>query len=201
MPDVPVADVLGGMLPVAYDMVECHFGMLHSHGLCRLYTLLIHSDFLEAILNRSDSIPTVLSILMGLTKRMKAVAKVLDEFMEKIIDEHVQSKDSRSKDFVDLMLSFLGSEETGYRTDRGHIKAVFLDMLGAAVDTSTSSIEWVQSELMKDPRTMKKLQNELDNVVGKDRKVKESDLDNLGILGHGCRGNLQASSSGSTHIP
>ncbi|KAL5820368.1 hypothetical protein ACOSQ3_022250 [Xanthoceras sorbifolium] len=139
MPDVPVADVLGGMLPVAYDMVECHLGMLHSHSLCRLYTLLIHSDFLEAIRNRSDSIPTVLSILM--------------------------------------------------------------DMLGAAVDTSTSSIEWVQSELMKDPRTMKKLQNELDNVVGKDRKVKESDLDNLGILGHGCRGNLQASSSGSTHIP
>ncbi|KAH7565814.1 hypothetical protein JRO89_XS08G0021000 [Xanthoceras sorbifolium] len=142
MPDVPVADVLGGMLPVAYDMVECHLGMLHSHSLCRLYTLLIHSDFLEAIRNRSDSIPTVLSILMvralnadrrsirrrslGLTKRMKAVAKVLDEFMEKIIDEHVQSKDSRTKDFVDLMLSFFGSEETGYRTDRGHIKALFL---------------------------------------------------------------------------
>ncbi|KAL5820370.1 hypothetical protein ACOSQ3_022252 [Xanthoceras sorbifolium] len=57
---------------------------------------------------------------------MKAVAKVLDEFMEKIIDEHVQSKDSRTKDFVNLMLSFIGSEETNYRTDRGHINAVIL---------------------------------------------------------------------------
>ncbi|KAH7565829.1 hypothetical protein JRO89_XS08G0023300 [Xanthoceras sorbifolium] len=46
--------------------------------------------------------------LQGLTKRMKAVAKVLDEFMKKIIDEHVQSKDdSKTKDFVDLMLSFM----------------------------------------------------------------------------------------------
>ncbi|KAH7565828.1 hypothetical protein JRO89_XS08G0023200 [Xanthoceras sorbifolium] len=60
-------------------------------------------------------------------------------------------------------------------------------MLGAAMDTSTSSIEWVLSEQMN------KLQNELENVVGKDRKVEESDLDNLEYLDmliaeypHGC---------------
>ncbi|KAL5751721.1 hypothetical protein ACOSQ2_022228 [Xanthoceras sorbifolium] len=114
---------------------------------------------------------------------MKAVAKVFDEFFEKIIDEHVQSKDdSRTKDFVDLMLNFMGSEETEYHIDREHTKAIILDILTAAMDTSATTIEWALSELIKHPRIMKKVQNELENVVGIDRMVEESDLDNLEYL-------------------
>ncbi|GAY36997.1 hypothetical protein CUMW_280190 [Citrus unshiu] len=64
---------------------------------------------------------------LGLTKRSKAVAKVFDSFMEKIIDEHVQSKDeNRTEDFVDVMLSFEGSEDTENKIERDHIKAVVL---------------------------------------------------------------------------
>ncbi|KAJ0040941.1 hypothetical protein Pint_26785 [Pistacia integerrima] len=76
--------------------------------------------------NLGDYIPQIASLdLQGLTKRMKAVSKVFDAFFEKIIDEHVQSKDEkRTKDFVDVMLSFLGSEETEYKIDREHIKAI-----------------------------------------------------------------------------
>ncbi|KAL5751713.1 hypothetical protein ACOSQ2_022220 [Xanthoceras sorbifolium] len=74
---------------------------------------------LLAAFNLAGYIHQIASLdLQGLTKRVKAVAKVLDEFMEKIIDEHVQSKDdSRTKGFVDLILSFMGSEETDYRID------------------------------------------------------------------------------------
>ncbi|KAJ0041340.1 hypothetical protein Pint_26769 [Pistacia integerrima] len=83
---------------------------------------------LTAIPNLGDYIPQIASLdLQGLTKRMKAVSKVFDAFFEKIIDEHVQSKDeNRTKDFVDVMLSFLGSEETEYKIDREHIKAIIL---------------------------------------------------------------------------
>ncbi|KAL5751712.1 hypothetical protein ACOSQ2_022219 [Xanthoceras sorbifolium] len=134
--------------------------------------------------NLADFIPQIASLdLQGLTKRMKAVAKVYDEFFEKIIDEHAQSKDdNRTKDFVDLMLSFMGSEETEYRIDREHIKAIILDMLAAAMDSTAATIEWGLSVLIKHPRIMKKVQNELENVVGKDRMVEESDLDNLKYL-------------------
>ncbi|KAH7565827.1 hypothetical protein JRO89_XS08G0023100 [Xanthoceras sorbifolium] len=133
---------------------------------------------LLATINLADYIPQIASLdLQGLRKRMKVVSKVFDEFLEKIIDEHVHSKDdSITKDFVDLMLSFMGSEETEYRINREHIKAIISDMFGAAMDTSASSIEWVLSEQMN------KLQNELENVLCKDRKVEESDLDNLEYL-------------------
>lgn len=83
---------------------------------------------LAAIPNLGDYIPQIASLdLQGLRKRMKAVSKVFDAFFEKIIDEHVRSKDEkRTKDFVDVMLSFLGSEETEYKINREHIKAIIL---------------------------------------------------------------------------
>jgi hypothetical protein len=78
--------------------------------------------------NLGDYIPYVSSLdLQGLTKRMKAVSKIFDDFLEKIIDEHVQSKEkNKSKDFVDVMLGFMGSEESEYRIEQPNIKAIIL---------------------------------------------------------------------------
>ena len=83
---------------------------------------------LAASFNFGDYIPPIAPLdLQGLTKRMKAVGKVFDDFFEKIIDEHIQFKDeNRTKDFVDVMLEFLGSEETEYRIGRDNIKAIIL---------------------------------------------------------------------------
>ena len=78
--------------------------------------------------NLGDYIPQITGLdLQGLTKRLKAVAKAYDAFLEKIIDEHVQSKDeNRTEDFVDVMLSFEGSEDTEKKIEREHIKAIVL---------------------------------------------------------------------------
>ncbi|KAK9233491.1 hypothetical protein WN943_023741 [Citrus x changshan-huyou] len=134
--------------------------------------------------NLGDYIPQIAGLdLQGLTKRSKAVAKVFDAFMEKIIDEHIQSKDeNRTEDFVDVMLSFEGSEDAEKKIDREHIKAVVMDMLAGAIDTSPTVVEWALSELIKHPTVMKKLQRELENIVGLKRMVEESDLENLEYL-------------------
>ena len=55
-------------------------------------------------------------------------------------------------------------------------------MLVGSIDTSATAIEWTISELLKNPRVMKKLQRELETVVGMKRKVGESDLDKLKYL-------------------
>ncbi|KAG6721866.1 hypothetical protein I3842_03G133200 [Carya illinoinensis] len=114
---------------------------------------------------------------------MKAVSKIVNDFLEKIIDEHVQCKDeNKTNDFVDAMLNLVGSKELEYNIERSNIKAITLDMLVGSVDTSATAIEWVLSELMKHPRVMKKLQKELENVVGLERMVEEVDLDRLKYL-------------------
>lgn len=50
------------------------------------------------------------------------------------------------------------------------------------MDTSSTSIEWALSELMKHPRVMKKAQEEVRTHVGRDRMVDESDLVKLDYL-------------------
>ena len=55
-------------------------------------------------------------------------------------------------------------------------------MLIASIDTSATTIEWVLSELLIHPEIMKKLQKELEEKVGLDRIVGESDLEGLEYL-------------------
>lgn len=52
----------------------------------------------------------------------------------------------------------------------------------ASMDTSSTATEWAISELIKHPRIMKKVQEELETVVGMDRMVEESDLEKLEYL-------------------
>ncbi|KAF7850600.1 hypothetical protein BT93_L5204 [Corymbia citriodora subsp. variegata] len=140
---------------------------------------------LGATPNIGDYVPYLASFdLQGLTKRMKAVSKVFDAFFEKIIDEHTQSKKEggERKDFVDVMLGFMGSNEGEYHIDRPHIKAIILDMLSGSMDTSATAVDWAMTELIRHPSAMKKLQGELEIAVGMNRAVEESDLEGLDYL-------------------
>ncbi|XAR49429.1 Abieta-7,13-dien-18-ol hydroxylase [Bertholletia excelsa] len=141
---------------------------------------------LVATPNIGDYFPFIGALnLQGLNGRMKALSKVFDKFLEKIIDEHVQSKPTEQKqhkDFVDIMLALMESQEAEFRIDRAHVKAIMLDMLGASMDTSAAAIEWTLSELLKHPEVMKKVQNELEKVVGINGMVEESDMESLEYL-------------------
>ncbi|XP_022133199.1 cytochrome P450 CYP736A12-like [Momordica charantia] len=139
---------------------------------------------LGAAPNLGDFIPFIAGLdLQGLTRQMKAVHKVFDGFLEKIINEHLEARDEhKTKDFVDVMLDLVDSEQSEYQIDRSAIKAIMLDMLAAAMDTSATAIGWAMPELIKHPHIMKKMQVELEKVVGLDRVVEESDLENLEYL-------------------
>ena len=65
---------------------------------------------------------------------------------------------------------------------RDNIKAILYDMLAASTDTSSTSIEWAMSELLRNPPLLKKVQDELERVVGMERMVRESDLPRLVYL-------------------
>ncbi|XP_009631573.1 cytochrome P450 71AU50-like [Nicotiana tomentosiformis] len=80
------------------------------------------------------------------------------------------------------MMEIMQSGEAEFQFDCRHIKAILLDMLIAAMDTSATSVEWILTELLRHTQAMKKLQRELEEVVGMDRMVEESDLENLKYL-------------------
>ncbi|KAL9329684.1 hypothetical protein ACSQ67_004687 [Phaseolus vulgaris] len=85
--------------------------------------------YLAAAPNMGDYIPYIGKLdLQGLIKRMKVMRKIFDEFFDKIIDEHIQSEkgEEEVKDFVDVMLGFVGTEELGFRVEIPNIKAILL---------------------------------------------------------------------------
>ncbi|KAM7267429.1 hypothetical protein ACFE04_009595 [Oxalis oulophora] len=149
--------------------------------------------------NLSDFVPFLAPLdLQGLTKRMKVVIKTLDKLFEKIISEHEKDDNvpkKQHKDFVDLLLSMLNqpmnananananaNEDPLYIVDKPNIKAILLDMVAGSLDTSSTSINWILAELVRHPRVMTLLQEELDTVVGKNRVVEEKDLVKLHYL-------------------
>ncbi|KAL5726235.1 hypothetical protein ACHQM5_009291 [Ranunculus cassubicifolius] len=136
---------------------------------------------LAGVFSIADFIPWLGPLdIQGYRRRMKRVAIVMDTFFETLIDEHEKDTSSlpgEHRDFLDIMLSLMHSSNTqGERINRDNIKAILVDLLGAAMDTTATAIEWTVAELLKNPRVMALVQEELEKVVGLDRMVEEEDL-------------------------
>ncbi|XP_052179866.1 cytochrome P450 CYP736A12-like [Diospyros lotus] len=141
--------------------------------------------------NVADFVPLLSPLdLQGLTRRLKKASKVGDKILERIMDGHEQdatANQRQHRNLIDVLLSLAkkSSTKTGecsFSIDRTNAKAIALDMIVGSFDTSSTAISWIMSELLRHPRAMKKLQEELDRVVGRDRVVEEMDLANLEYL-------------------
>ncbi|CAI9109293.1 OLC1v1009095C1 [Oldenlandia corymbosa var. corymbosa] len=139
---------------------------------------------ISALINLGDYFPLVRVLdLQGFTRRFKKIAKVYDDLLEKIIDDHVNSQDqNETKDFVDILMDIMESGKSEFDFDRRHVKAILLDMLIASMDSTMATVEWTLSELIRHPQTMKKLQKEIEDKVGNARILEESDLEGLVYL-------------------
>ncbi|KAK9123655.1 hypothetical protein Sjap_013257 [Stephania japonica] len=141
----------------------------------------------------ADNIPILgwLDIVTGLITRLKKTARKLDSFLEQVIEEHIiQSSSSndleKAKDFVDVLLQIQEHEDNkiSKKLTRDKIKALILDMFVAGTETSCKVIEWAMSELIRNPRIMKKAQEEVRRIVREKGKLKldEEDIQEMDYL-------------------
>ncbi|CAD6254277.1 unnamed protein product [Miscanthus lutarioriparius] len=123
-------------------------------------------------------------------RRLRETRDGLDKFIDKIIDDHIQrgrSSTDAQADIVDEMLACIPGDAVddrhgSLRLTRGNIKAIILDLMFGGTETVASSIEWAMKELLRNPDDLRRLQQELADVVGMDRNVTESDLSELPFL-------------------
>ncbi|XP_058754463.1 trimethyltridecatetraene synthase-like [Vicia villosa] len=139
---------------------------------------------LNGILNIGDFIPWIHFLdLQGYVKRMKALSKKFDRFMEYVLEEHIERKknvkDYVSKDLVDVLLQLVEDPDLEVKIERDGVKAFTQDLIVGGTQSSTISVEWAISELIRKPEIFKKAIEELDRVIGKDRWVEEKDMANL----------------------
>ncbi|XP_015890088.3 cytochrome P450 CYP82D47-like [Ziziphus jujuba] len=141
--------------------------------------------YLFGVFVLSDAIPSFGWLdINGYEKAMKKTAKELDILIGGWLEEHKQKrliggKGRKEQDFMDVMLNILDdSKVSAYDADTVN-KATCLNLLLAGSDTTMVSLTWALSLLLNNPQELKKAQDELDIVVGKDRHVDESDIPNL----------------------
>nr|UXF47977.1 cytochrome P450 CYP71-4 [Euphorbia poissonii] len=138
----------------------------------------------------ADLYPSVklLKSLSRLNSKVERHQRKTDKILHDIIDEHRARKaagiksSEENKDLVDVLLNVQEQGELQFPLKDDNIKAILLDIFGGGTETSSTTIEWAMSELLKNPRIMKKAQLEVRQVFGTEGNIDESRLSELSYL-------------------
>ncbi|KAG7620180.1 Cytochrome P450 superfamily [Arabidopsis suecica] len=136
--------------------------------------------------NVSDFFPRLARFdLQGLVKKMHVCARELDAILDRAIEQMQllrtrDGDDGECKDFLQHLMKLKDQEaDSEVPITVNHVKAVLVDMVVGGTESSTNTIEFVMAELISNPELMRRAQQELDEVVGKDNIVEESHITSL----------------------
>ncbi|XP_024029886.1 cytochrome P450 71D9 [Morus notabilis] len=134
------------------------------------------------------------SFLAGLTganHKYESIKGRAGRIMENIVKEHKdkkstmkssQSSQKDQEDLLDVLLKFHNQAELGFSLTTNNIKAVIWDIFFAGSETSSTVVDWAMVEMIKNPRVMKKAQDEVRQVCSKKGLVDETMLSEMKYL-------------------
>ncbi|KAL2347892.1 hypothetical protein Fmac_001892 [Flemingia macrophylla] len=130
-------------------------------------------------------------LVTGLRPKLERLHRQLDQILENIIIEHEKAKskaregqDEEKEDLVDILLKFQDANDNNkniYLT-KDNIKATIQEIFGAGGEPSAITIEWAMAEMVKDPRVMKKAQDEVRKVFNMKGRVDGTCINELKYL-------------------
>ncbi|KAM4123469.1 hypothetical protein ACJW30_01G162300 [Castanea mollissima] len=183
---------LSEVLPKLTNGIICRvtLGRRYDGGEGRRKFKKLIEDLVEllGIINVGDYIPWLawVSHANGLDAKVEKVAKQFDDFLEEVMEEHIscQKKGSdghvisldneEQKDLVDILLWIQRENMIGFPIER--------DAFVGGTDTTYSVLEWAMTELLRHPRTMKKVQNEVRGITSHKKGITEDELEELQYL-------------------
>ncbi|CAI0559068.1 unnamed protein product [Linum tenue] len=142
---------------------ELASGMTHEAGTPNL------GDFFH-ILARFD--------FQGIQRRIRGHLEKALNLFEWLIDERLREHKSESyvsaNDMLDTLLAIHGGGDNR--------EEVQMDLFVAGTDTTATTLEWAMTELLHNPNALTKVKEELDQMIGKDYHLEESDISRLPYL-------------------
>nr|QWK52243.1 cytochrome P450 706A3-2 [Isatis tinctoria] len=107
---------------------------------------------------------------------------LMDRLFDRVINQRLgmdKGSEGKGEDFLEVLLKIKDEEEASTNFNMNDVKALLMDMVLGGTDTSIHVIEFAMAELLKNQDIMKRAQQELDEVVGKDKVVEESHIPKL----------------------
>ncbi|KAL0884905.1 hypothetical protein Bca101_008887 [Brassica carinata] len=126
--------------------------------------------------------------IWGPSKRSKKEFSELHTFFQSILDDRLESGGMvfENQDIIDLMIDEMKKQEKdmdSIKLTNEYLKTIITDMFLAQVNTSVIALVWAMTELIRNPRVMKQVQDEIRTTLGdKKERVTEDDLDQLHYL-------------------
>ncbi|KAK3145034.1 hypothetical protein QOZ80_4AG0321810 [Eleusine coracana subsp. coracana] len=99
----------------------------------------------------------------GLVNRRERIFKELDAFYEMVIDQHMDPERPKAEnggDLVDVLINLWKEHQGTLQFTRDHVKAMIMNTFIGGIDTSSVTMLWAMSELIRKPQVLKKAQEE-----------------------------------------
>ncbi|KAK6160665.1 hypothetical protein DH2020_004046 [Rehmannia glutinosa] len=131
--------------------------------------------------NLADYIP-ILGVFdpQGIKRESEFYMRKLIEIFDGIIDEREKSTDKKN-DLLEALMEISDGNQSD-QFSRNDMKHLLLDLFVAGTDTTSGTVEWVMTELLRNPRIMSKAKKEIQTIIGKNKQVDESDISKLPYL-------------------
>ncbi|XP_057428831.1 6,7,8-trihydroxycoumarin synthase-like [Lotus japonicus] len=132
----------------------------------------------------SDYIPFLgwIDKITGSLARLESTFNSFDVFFQQVLNDHQnpnRQKDADEGDVIDALLQLKKQGCPLIDLTDDQIKAILMDLLMGSIDTSVASSVWVMTGLIKNPRAMKKAQEEVRNLCGNKEFIDEDDIQKL----------------------
>ncbi|KAL1538037.1 cytochrome P450 71D9-like [Salvia divinorum] len=133
----------------------------------------------------ADLYPSVklMPLITGARFKNRRMHRKLDRVLNNIIEQNRAANASiggatKVEGFLDILLKY---EKDGTLTIN-QIKAVLVDMFVAGTDTSATTVEWAMSQMIRNPSTLNKAQEEVRRVFDDKGYIDEEKFDELKYL-------------------
>uniref|UniRef100_A0A8C7B022 Cytochrome P450 1A n=1 Tax=Neovison vison TaxID=452646 RepID=A0A8C7B022_NEOVI len=175
------------VVSVANVICAMCFGKRYDHDDQELLSLVnLSNEFGEAVASGSpmDFFPILRYLPNPTLDSFKDLNKKFYNFMQKLVKEHYRTfEKGHIRDITDSLIEHCQEkrldENANIQLSDEKIVNVVLDLFGAGFDTVTTAISWSLLYLVTNPNVQKKIQEELDTVIGRARQPRLSDRPQL----------------------
>ncbi|KAL6602888.1 hypothetical protein ACP70R_043249 [Stipagrostis hirtigluma subsp. patula] len=172
------------------------FGKIYGTEHFKMQFLSMLSDAMDMLgrVSAEDFFPStagrLIDRLTGLVAHRERIFKRLDAFLEEVIEQHLNPDRSHSKlddgnsrsNLVQALIELWKDSGSAVPFTRDHVKAMLFDTFVGGINTSSVTMVWAMSEMIRHPRVLKSVQDEIRAVVGKRERVKPDDIPKLKYL-------------------
>ncbi|XP_032655695.1 cytochrome P450 1A1 isoform X2 [Chelonoidis abingdonii] len=171
------------VVSVANVICAMCFGKRYDHDDQELLSIVnLNKEFGEVAAsgNPADFIPVLQYLPSRPMKIFKDLNKRFNSFLQKIVKEHSCSFDKDNiRDITDSLIQHCQEkkvdESANIQLSDQKIVNIVNDLFGAGFDTVTTALSWSLMYLVTYPEIQKKIQKELDQVIGRERRPRLSD--------------------------